>query len=77
MKPSLFLIYVIYVICGCNLRIGFKFMKQARISEVRAFVIAPGESGVDYHNQQGSHWIIDLPIATTDNAQYGNGFGAL
>ena len=38
-------------------------MKQARIREVRAFVIAPGEMGADYHNQHGSHWIIDLPIA--------------
>lgn len=38
-------------------------MKQARIREVRAFVIAPGEMGADYHNQNGSHWIIDLPIA--------------
>ncbi|HSE22821.1 MAG TPA: L-rhamnonate dehydratase [Pyrinomonadaceae bacterium] len=38
-------------------------MKQAKIREVRAYVIAPTEMGADYHNQQGSHWIIDLPIA--------------
>ncbi len=38
-------------------------MKQARIREVRAYVIAPSEMGADYHNQTGSHWIIDLPIA--------------
>ena len=38
-------------------------MKPATISEVRAFVIAPNEMGADYHNQDGSHWIIDLPIA--------------
>jgi L-rhamnonate dehydratase len=38
-------------------------MNPALIREVRAFVIAPGEMGADYHNQNGSHWIIDLPIA--------------
>jgi L-rhamnonate dehydratase len=38
-------------------------MKQVTISEVRAYVMAPGEMGADYHNQTGSHWIIDLPIA--------------
>src|ERR1044071_10387106 len=38
-------------------------MKIATIQEVRAYVIAPGEMGADYHNQTGSHWIIDLPIA--------------
>jgi L-rhamnonate dehydratase len=38
-------------------------MKHSRIREVRAFVIAPNEMGADYHNQNGSHWIIDLPIA--------------
>ena len=38
-------------------------MKQAKIREVRAYVIAPNEMGADYHNQNGSHWIIDLPIA--------------
>src|SRR4029453_3336193 len=38
-------------------------MKKARIQEVRAYVIAASEMGADYHNQQGSHWIIDLPIA--------------
>ncbi len=38
-------------------------MKPALIREVRAFVIAAGEMGADYHNQNGSHWIIDLPIA--------------
>src|SRR5262247_956996 len=38
-------------------------MKQATIREVRAYVIATSEMGADYHNQNGSHWIIDLPIA--------------
>jgi L-rhamnonate dehydratase len=38
-------------------------MKQVTISEVRAYVMAPDEMGADYHNQTGSHWIIDLPIA--------------
>src|SRR4030095_3186411 len=38
-------------------------MKKARIQEVRAYVIAASEMGADYHNQKGSHWIIDLPIA--------------
>src|ERR1044072_4480488 len=38
-------------------------MKQARISEVRAYVIASSEMGADYHNQQGSHCIIDMLIA--------------
>ncbi len=38
-------------------------MKQVTISEVRAYVIASDEMGADYHNQTGSHWIIDLPIA--------------
>ena len=38
-------------------------MKQAKIQEVRAYVIAPSEMGADYHNQHGNHWIIDLPIA--------------
>lgn len=38
-------------------------MKKASIREVRAYVIAPGEMGADYHNQTGKHWIIDLPIA--------------
>jgi len=38
-------------------------MKQVTISEVRAYVMAPGEMGADYHNQTGTHWIIDLPIA--------------
>ena len=38
-------------------------MKSSTIREVRAFVIAPTEMGADYHNQNGSHWIIDLPIA--------------
>ena len=38
-------------------------MKQAKIQEVRAYVIAANEMGADYHNQKGSHWIIDLPIA--------------
>ena len=30
---------------------------------MRAYVIAANEMGADYHNQKGSHWIIDLPIA--------------
>ncbi|HZN06408.1 MAG TPA: L-rhamnonate dehydratase [Pyrinomonadaceae bacterium] len=38
-------------------------MKQVTISEVRAYVMAADEMGADYHNQTGSHWIIDLPIA--------------
>ena len=38
-------------------------MKPSTIQEVRAYVIAPNETGADYHNQHGSHWIIDLPIA--------------
>ncbi len=38
-------------------------MKQVTISEVRAYVISSDEMGADYHNQSGSHWIIDLPIA--------------
>lgn len=38
-------------------------MKQVTISGVRAYVMAPDEMGADYHNQTGSHWIIDLPIA--------------
>ena len=38
-------------------------MKKASILEVRAYVVAPGETGVDYHNQSDNHWIIDLPIA--------------
>ena len=28
-------------------------MKQATIQEVRAYVIAPGEMGADYHSQHG------------------------
>ena len=38
-------------------------MKDARIRELRAYVIEPDESGADYHNQQTGHWIIDTPIA--------------
>lgn len=38
-------------------------MKKAIIKEVRAYIIDAGKMGADYHNQQGSHWIIDLPIA--------------
>ncbi|MGB8479555.1 MAG: L-rhamnonate dehydratase [Acidobacteriaceae bacterium] len=38
-------------------------MKKASIREVRAYVVAPGETGADYHNQSDKHWIIDLPIA--------------
>src|SRR5215469_9348419 len=38
-------------------------MRKASIREVRAYIIAPGEMGADYHNQSGKHWIIDLPIA--------------
>ena len=38
-------------------------MKRAVIREVRAYVIAAAAMGADYHNQPGSHWIVDLPIA--------------
>ncbi len=38
-------------------------MKTVVVREVRAYIIAPTEMGADYHNQQGGHWIIDLPIA--------------
>ncbi|MDP9374294.1 MAG: L-rhamnonate dehydratase [Chloroflexota bacterium] len=40
-------------------------MKSARIREVRAYVIdqGPGESGADYHDRPGRHWIVDSPIA--------------
>lgn len=38
-------------------------MKTAKISDLRAFVIAPGEAGADYHNQGRGHWIVDTPIA--------------
>ena len=38
-------------------------MKKVSILEVRAYVVAPGETGADYHNQSDKHWIIDLPIA--------------
>jgi L-rhamnonate dehydratase len=38
-------------------------MKRAKIIAVRAYVIDPTEMGADYHNQNGSHWIDDLPIA--------------
>src|SRR5258708_38625253 len=46
-----------------SVNIGLKSAKAPRIRAVRAFVIAPSEMGADYHNQHGSHWIIDLPIA--------------
>lgn len=39
-------------------------MRKATIREVRAYVIAAADTGADYHNQHGSHWIIDLPIAS-------------
>lgn len=38
-------------------------MKTAKISEVRAYIIDPGEAGADYHNQGKGHWIVDTPIA--------------
>ncbi|MDQ3687965.1 MAG: L-rhamnonate dehydratase [Acidobacteriota bacterium] len=38
-------------------------MKNAKIHQVRAYVIEPSESGADYHNQDRGHWIIDTPIA--------------
>lgn len=38
-------------------------MRKSAIREVRAFVIEPGKSGADYHNQEEAHWIIGLPIA--------------
>ena len=38
-------------------------MKPAKIKEVRAYVIQPGEPGADYHNQGRGHWIVDTPIA--------------
>src|SRR2546430_3476924 len=38
-------------------------MRPARIREVRACVIEPGEAGADYHNQEQGHWIVDSPIA--------------
>ena len=38
-------------------------MRKAIIQEVRAYVIDDSEMGADYHNQRGSHWIIDLPVA--------------
>ena len=38
-------------------------MRQARIREVRDYIIEPGEAGADYHNQEESYLIIDLPIA--------------
>lgn len=38
-------------------------MKPAVIKQLRAYVIDPGESGADYHNQHTGHWIVDTPIA--------------
>ncbi|MEJ7619167.1 MAG: hypothetical protein WKF30_19820 [Pyrinomonadaceae bacterium] len=38
-------------------------MKKAIISDLRAYVIEPGASGADYHNQGGGHWIVDTLIA--------------
>ena len=38
-------------------------MKNVIIHEVRAYIIDSAETGADYHNQNDSHWIIDLPIA--------------
>src|SRR5690606_1887248 len=38
-------------------------MKPAIVRELRAYVIDPGESGADYHNQQRGHWIVDTCIA--------------
>lgn len=37
-------------------------MRQARITDVRAYVIE-SSGGADYHDQEGGHWIIDTPIA--------------
>ena len=38
-------------------------MKPAIVKQLRAYVIEPGESGADYHNQHGGHWIVDSLIA--------------
>ena len=38
-------------------------MTPAVITALRGYVIDPGESGADYHNQNRGHWIIDTPIA--------------
>jgi L-rhamnonate dehydratase len=38
-------------------------MKTATVKHVRAYVLEPGESGADYHNQDKGHWIIDTPIS--------------
>jgi len=38
----------------------FPFLELIRL---RAYVLAPTESGADYHHQQRGHWIIDTPIA--------------
>jgi len=38
-------------------------MKPAIIKHLRAYVIDPGESGADYHNQHTGHWIVDTHIA--------------
>ena len=37
-------------------------MKCARITEVRAYIIA-SSGGADYHDQSQGHWLIDTPIA--------------
>ena len=38
-------------------------MTPATVKQLRAYVIDPGESGADYHNQPGGHWIVDTYIA--------------
>ena len=38
-------------------------MRTAKITDLRAYVISPGEAGADYHNQGQGHWIVDTPIA--------------
>lgn len=38
-------------------------MQPATVEHLRAYVIDPGESGADYHNQEKGHWIVDTPIA--------------
>jgi L-alanine-DL-glutamate epimerase-like enolase superfamily enzyme len=34
-------------------------VKHAKIKEIRAYIIDPGEAGADYHNQGKGHWIVD------------------
>ena len=51
------------LVSPCNLSNLWMCYKRATIREVRAFVIAPGEMGADYHNQTGVSGSLDLPIA--------------